>query len=110
MDSDYVNEVELPKILAKEKNNECQVVPVILRDCLWTWTELGELQAVLDNERPIEETKGYGKAAKSIAGVITEHIALIQLEKQAVEEQKQKELESVEQQEHLRRFRAKLAA
>ena len=41
LDSDYIHEVELPKILEKEKNNKCQVIPVILRDCLWTYTELG---------------------------------------------------------------------
>ncbi|MEO1263070.1 MAG: SUMF1/EgtB/PvdO family nonheme iron enzyme [Bacteroidota bacterium] len=73
LDSDYVNEVELPKILEKQKNNECEVIPVILRDCLWTWTELGELQAVLDDGQPIEETNGYGGAARAIAKKVADH-------------------------------------
>ena len=66
----------------------CKVIPVILRECLWTWTELGDLQAVMDNDRPIEETKGYGKVAKAIATIVSTHHKAIEVPSPAMAQQK----------------------
>ena len=48
-----------------------------------------ELQAVLDNDQPIEETKGYGKAAKAIATMVTGHHRAIEERLAAIEQKKQ---------------------
>ncbi len=103
--SDYINNVELPTILEKEKNKEGRVVPIILRKCLWEYTDLQQLQVVRDNGRPIEETNGHGAAALAIAKVIESHQQAIKKIKEA-EEQAQREKDAVEHQ----RLAAALAA
>ncbi|NUO00340.1 MAG: SUMF1/EgtB/PvdO family nonheme iron enzyme [Saprospiraceae bacterium] len=70
LDSDYVNETELPKILDRRSKGEAEVIAVILKDCLWEYTELQHLQVVLKDEHPIEAVDGYAHAAREVFRVI----------------------------------------
>lgn len=70
LDSDYVNDIELPTILQREQDGTAKVFPVILRQCLWRYSELGDFQAVLFQDRPIEEKKAYGHVAQVIAAEV----------------------------------------
>ncbi len=67
LDSDYVHEVELPKALALRNEGKAEVFPIILRDCLWRYTELTEFQCVLYDSKPIEENNGYAYVAQLVA-------------------------------------------
>ncbi|MFM9946619.1 MAG: SUMF1/EgtB/PvdO family nonheme iron enzyme [Saprospiraceae bacterium] len=66
LDSDYVNETELPKMLERRSKGEAEVIAVILKDCLWEYTELQHLQVVLKDERPIEAVDAYAYAAREV--------------------------------------------
>lgn len=70
LDSDYVNETELPKILERRTKGEAEVIAIILKDCLWDLTELQHLQVVLKDERPIEALDAYAHAAREVFRVI----------------------------------------
>ena len=70
LDSDYVNDIELPTILQREQDGTAKVFPVILRQCLWQYSELGDFQAVLFQERPIEEKKAYGHVSQVLAAEV----------------------------------------
>lgn len=70
LNSDYVNEEELPKVLERERAGTAGVVPVILRDCLWEVTKLKDFQVVMMNGNPIDTTDGYAYAAREIFKVI----------------------------------------
>ncbi len=70
LDSDYVNETELPKMLERRSKGEAEVIAVILKDCLWEYTELQHLQVVLKDERPIEAVDAYAHAAREVFRVI----------------------------------------
>lgn len=67
LDSDFVNDIELPTILKREQEGSAKVFPIILRQCLWKYSELGDFQAILFQERPIEEKKAYGYVAHVVA-------------------------------------------
>lgn len=70
LDSDYINDVELPKALEKEKAGKAKVVPIILRPCMWEYTLLSQFQVVLHEGQPIETSGGYVYAVEQIARVI----------------------------------------
>ncbi|GEM_PF-3421093 len=70
LDSDYVNETELPKILERRMKGEAEVVAVIMKDCLWEMTELQHLQVVLYDGNPVEEYNAYAYAAREVFKVI----------------------------------------
>ncbi|AEE54289.1 SUMF1/EgtB/PvdO family nonheme iron enzyme [Haliscomenobacter hydrossis] len=67
LDSNYVNDIELPTILQREREGTARVLPVILRQCLWKYSELEVFQAILYEDRPIEEKKAYGHVAHVVA-------------------------------------------
>lgn len=73
LDSDYVNETELPEILERRANGEVEVVAVILKDCLWDLTELQKLQVVLYEGNPIEKNDAYAHAAREVLKIIGVH-------------------------------------
>ena len=52
LNSNYVNDVELPAILEKEKAGKCRVLPVILKTCLWKYSEISHLQVIMDEGNP----------------------------------------------------------
>ena len=79
LDSDYVNDIELPTILQREQDGTAKVFPVILRQCLWQYSELGDFQAVLFQDRPIEEKKAYGHVAQVLAAEVDRRRKAVQV-------------------------------
>lgn len=93
LDSDYVNETELPKILDRRTKGEAEVIAVILKDCLWDLTELQHLQVVLKDERPIEAVDAYAHAAREVFRAIAGRNEKLKKEAEAqqkAEEEKQR--------------------
>jgi len=86
LDSDYVNETELPKILERRSKGEAEVIAVILKDCLWEYTELQHLQVVLKDEHPIEAVDAYAHAAREVFRVIVGRNEKVRKEAAAQEE------------------------
>jgi formylglycine-generating enzyme required for sulfatase activity len=85
LDSDYINDVELPKALEKEKAGKAKVVPIILRHCMWQYTLLKEFQVVLHDGKPIDMSDGYAYAVEQVARVIEERKESLRLEQVAEE-------------------------
>jgi len=70
--SQYVREVELPKSLALERANRCQIVPVIARTAEWGDSPLASFQALPKNARAIEAYANAGVAYTEIVAGIRE--------------------------------------
>ena len=51
--SDYIQNIELPHALERQQNNTAQVIPIILRDCLWRQSAFAQLQALPIDGKPI---------------------------------------------------------
>ena len=66
LDSNYIQDVELPKALEKEKLGKSKVIPLIMRDCLWQYTIIKHFQVILFKDRPIAP-RGFAFAARQIA-------------------------------------------
>lgn len=91
LDSDYVNETELPKILDRRTKGEAEVIAVILKDCLWDLTELQHLQVVLKDERPIEAVDAYAHAAREVFRAIAGRNEKLRKEAEAQEQKAEAE-------------------
>ena len=44
--TDYIQNIEMPKAIARHDRNEAAVIPVIFRSCLWQGHALGKLQGI----------------------------------------------------------------
>src|SRR6266581_9251503 len=53
MDSDYCYGTEMKLALKRHEQKEAQVIPVILRPCLWKSSPLGKLQALPTDGKPV---------------------------------------------------------
>lgn len=62
LNSDYINQVELPKALDRQKEGLATVIPVILRRCGWEYTELRELQALPEGGLPVSNWPNHDDA------------------------------------------------
>jgi hypothetical protein len=51
--SDYVNEKELPQLLARARSGKLRLFWVLVSSCMWDVTELATFQAAGDTERPL---------------------------------------------------------
>ncbi|HEY0754065.1 MAG TPA: TIR domain-containing protein [Ktedonobacteraceae bacterium] len=51
--SDYCYDIELRRALERRQRGEVEIIPIILRPCLWQDTPLGPLQALPTNGQPI---------------------------------------------------------
>jgi hypothetical protein len=68
--SQYVRDVELPKSLALERANRCQIVPIIARATDWGDSPLASFQALPKNARAIESYSNPTVAyAEIVAGI-----------------------------------------
>ncbi len=71
LDSDYVHEVELPKALQLRAEGKAEVLPVILRRCLWQHTELNDFQCILCEGKPIETAPdGFAHVAEQVVETV----------------------------------------
>jgi hypothetical protein len=51
--SEFIWDVELPAAMARQQAGEAVVVPIIVRPCLWTDSELGSLEALPSGGTPV---------------------------------------------------------
>ncbi len=69
--SDYVNQVELPKALELHQAGKATVLPVIVKECMWKYTQISRFQIIAHNGRPISTKRdGFAWAAHKIVEVI----------------------------------------
>lgn len=52
--SEFITEIELPYLLAAAENRGVKLVWVLIRDCMYTYTPLAEIQAAHDLHAPLE--------------------------------------------------------
>lgn len=76
LNSDYCKSKEMKRALERRKQGLCEVVPVILRDCLWEETELRDLNAVPTDGRAIDgqpnRDQAFTDAARAIGRLARE--------------------------------------
>jgi TIR domain. len=53
LDSDFINEYELPPLLEAAKNEGTKIISVMLKPCAYKYTELAEIQIANDPSRPL---------------------------------------------------------
>ena len=53
--SDYVNDKELPQLLARARSGKLRLFWVLVSSCMWDVTELASYQAVDDTSRPLAQ-------------------------------------------------------
>ncbi len=53
LDSDYCNDVELERALARHEAGTARVIPVIVRPCDWLTASFGKLQALPRDGKPV---------------------------------------------------------
>jgi hypothetical protein len=64
--SEYCWHVEMMRALERHERNECRVVPLIVRECDWQGTPLGEIQALPDNGKPVVTWQRRDAAWKAV--------------------------------------------
>ena len=55
--SDYCFLKEMERACERDKAGECAIVPVVVRACAFTKLELGELQAIVPNGKPVKQNR-----------------------------------------------------
>jgi tetratricopeptide (TPR) repeat protein len=79
LSSDYINDVELTRALARHEAQSAQVIPVILRPCLWERGAFAKLQALPTGGEPVTSGKwpsqdeAFRVVAQEIEGAADEH-------------------------------------
>ena len=77
IDSDYCYDTEIQKALRRHERNETLVIPVIIRPTLWQKLEIGKLQALPADGRPISlwpnEDEAWQKVVEGVEKAV-EHI------------------------------------
>lgn len=53
--SEYCFTREMQRAREREKDGECVIVPIVVRACAFHKLELGQLQAILPNKKPVQE-------------------------------------------------------
>lgn len=104
INSDYCYGVEMKRAIERYERSEAQVIPVILRHCLWQGTPLSKLQCLPTNAKPIIEwrprDKGYFDVAngiqQTIERMITSSSGTAPQEQKNPSQQKRKDTRSVD--------------
>ncbi len=65
--SQYCTRLEMPLALQRARRNECLVVPVIARPCVWESTTLQGLDVLPDGGKPITQWQCRKAALRSVA-------------------------------------------
>jgi len=53
--SDYCYQKEMEIARERDKTGECAIVPIVVRACRYDRLELGQIQAILPNGKPIKQ-------------------------------------------------------
>jgi len=77
LSSHYCYSIEMNRALERHGNNECSVVPVILRACDWSHTPLGQLLAIPTDGKPITSwanpDEAYTDVVRQIRKLLSHH-------------------------------------
>ena len=65
--SEYCFGVEMETALARVKSNDLQLVPVLMRHCLWEESQFSELQMIPRDEKPVSKSRPVDQALKAVA-------------------------------------------
>lgn len=81
--SDYFHDTEMRIALDRQANGVVEIIPIILKMCLWEYEPIGELQALPKDGKPIESWQRESEAYTSVLKGVKERIAsLKELRKQ----------------------------
>lgn len=80
MDSDYINDVEVKRVMERHGSGEARVIPVILRPVDWQGAPFSKLQGLPTDAKPVTSwddrdeafldiTKGIRKAVQELSGL-----------------------------------------
>lgn len=74
LDSDFINNEEIPRAFQRMNNHGKPVIPIILNHCLWDITDLSALQATPKDGRPIADyqnpAQAWSEVARGILGLL----------------------------------------
>jgi len=94
MASDYINNTEIKISLERYIKREIQIVPIILRPCLWNETEFGQFQALPKDAKPLSTWKNIDEGlldiTKAIINIINTNDKIKKEEKQIPKEEVKK--------------------
>lgn len=65
--SDFCFDIELKRAIERHDAKTARVIPIILRNCVWTGFEFSKLQALPKNATPIVEYKNRDEAYTFVA-------------------------------------------
>lgn len=65
--SDFCYEVEMERAMERDTNKVARVIPVILRDCIWTKAPFAKLQALPKDGKPVKSWPDKDKAWRNVA-------------------------------------------
>lgn len=77
--SDYCTQNEMKRALARDAAGECAIVPIVVRACAFKKLELGKIQAIQPNGKPINENKHRDAAWLEVTKQIERVIAKLKV-------------------------------
>lgn len=74
LDSNFINDEEIPRAFQRREAEGKHVVPIILNFCLWDITDIGSLQAIPKDGRPIADypnaAQGWSEVARALIDLL----------------------------------------
>lgn len=95
--SDYCWGDEMAKALDRHERHEARVIPVILRPCRWTRTQLGRLQAVPKDGKAVSDWSNRDAAFDDIAAAIERTVEDLHEQRRRAAEQARSEADEARQ-------------
>lgn len=68
--SDYCYNIEMCKAIERSQNQECIVIPIIVRPCLWTETPLKDILALPKDGKPISQYADSDEAYLEVVSAV----------------------------------------
>jgi len=72
--SDYCYNIEMQRAIERANNNECEVIPIIVRPCLWTETPIKDFLALPKDGTPISRYDDSDEAYLEIVSSVNKMI------------------------------------
>lgn len=72
--SDYCYNIEMQKAIERANNNECKVIPIIVRPCLWTETPIKDILSLPKDGKPISKYEDRDEAYLEIVSAVNNMI------------------------------------
>jgi len=65
--SDYCTDVEIARALARHATKDAEIIPVLVRHCVWEWAPFKDLQALPRDGRPVKAWPDQDEAWAGVA-------------------------------------------